>query len=337
MGKKGSETTEREFLSPEDAARVRQGRQYGDLASREALGTQEAGVDPRTMEALGYLQDLYGSYGGFGSDMFGRGSDLLDRGSRTGLTGLDEYMNPYIMAQLDPMRAMFGDMRADKYMQAGQEATGAGAYGGSRHAMLARGRLADVDQMQAQYEGGVWNQGARDAAGWMLGERGRAGQMGLSMMDRYMRALQAQQGAAGGIAGMGDYLRNIEQLRNERAAKNAANAAQLQMGTYGQDISKTRTTKEEKGWAEGILPTALNVASMFIPGGQAAGAAGMFSQLFGGGPGGYEGQMSNFGSQYAADPWQGMNMGNLYQTPPGGYGALFDPVPAGGFFNDVSW
>jgi hypothetical protein len=267
----------------------------------------------------------------------------LDYAGQTGAEGINQFLNPYVQGQLDPMRQMFGDMRADEYSGAGQEATGAGAYGGSRHAMLAAKRLGNVDQQQAQYEGGLWNQSYRDAMGAMLGERGRMQGLGLGMMDRYQRSADAQRGAAGGIAGMGDYMRNIQQMQNERQAKNLSNAAQMQMGTYGKDIESGQTKETEKGWAEGLLPMGMNIAKMFIPGGQAAGAAGLFSQLFGGGggaqgPGGQAPGQSAYLNQMAADPWQGMNLGG--SSSPGygggGGGALFNPAPPGGFFSGAA-
>lgn len=336
MGKKGSKETTTNWMSREDADRIRQMRGAGDYAAGQHLGVQEAGVDPNTMNSLGMLYDYYNQMGGLGGDMFGRGSQALDFGMRTGTGDIDRYLSPYIQGQLDPMRQMFGDMRADQYSGAGQDATQAGAYGGSRHGILAAKRLGDVDKMQSQYEGDVWNRGYTQAGNWMFGERGRQGQMGLGMMDRYAQAMNAQKGAAGGIAGMGDYLRNIQQMMNERGAKNATNALQMQSGSYGKDIKSGSTTETEKGWMEGILPTALNVASMFIPGGQAAGAAGLFGQMFGGN----EQQASSFGSQYA-DPWQGLNLspGNNYgfSGGGGGGGALFNPMPAGGFFGGVNY
>jgi hypothetical protein len=323
-------------MSPEDADRIRQMRGAGDVASQAHMGVQEAGVDPNTMNSLGMLYDYYNQMGGHGGDMFGRGSQALDFGMRTGTGDIDRYLSPYIQGQLNPMRQMFGDMRADEYSGAGQEATGAGAYGGSRHAMLAAKRLGNVDKMQSQYEGDVWNRGYTQAGNWMFGERGRQGQMGLGMMDRYAQAMNAQKGAAGGIAGMGDYLRNIQQMMNERGAKNATNALQMQSGSYGKDIEHGSTKETEKGWAEGLLPLAMDIGKMFIPGGQAAGAAGLFGQMFGGN----SDAASSFGQQYQ-DPWQGLNLspGNNYGFSGGNPAnpALFNPVPAGGYFSDIGY
>jgi hypothetical protein len=325
MGKKGSEKTETQFLSREDAARTRQGRQYGDLASQAALGVQEAGIDPRTMEALRNYQNLYGSYGDMADFGTGFGTHALGFAGQTGLQGLDRYANPYIGMQLAGMDPLYDRMRADQYSGAGQDATQAGAFGGSRHAKLAAMRLGGVDRQQAQQYGDIYANSAQQAMHALMSERGRMGQLGFGGLNLGMQGLQGQGQMSGNIANLGDYFRNIQQMQNERGAKNAAMAAQMQQGTYGRDISKTRTTKEEKGWMEGALPLAMNIGKMFIPGGQASALTGLLNQ---GGP--TQGS-TPWMDAAAQDPWQGMNLGM------GGYGggssqALFNPVPPGGFF-----
>jgi hypothetical protein len=327
MGKKGSETTNTNWISPEDQARVRQGRTYGDLASQSARGIQEAGVNPYSKQAAGNYGDLYNQYGNaaqFGSDY---GQRAMMFAGQTGLEGMEQYLNPQLAAYFGGMNPVYDRMRADEYSQAGQDAMMSGAYGGSRHAMLAKARLGGIDQQQGADYGRYQGMAGQEAIRAMFSERERMGGLGQNMLGYGLNALGGQGAMAGNMANMGDYMRQIEQLQNERRAKNDAMASAQQQSSYGQDIQSGTTEKTEKGWLEGALPFAMNAASMFIPGAQLAGPlmGGMMQGMYGGN----EAQAGNFGSQYS-DPWQGMNLGG------GGGGgnanALFSPVPPGGFF-----
>lgn len=332
MPKKGSETTSTNWVSPEDQARIRQGRQYGDAASQAAMGIQEAGVNPLSTGAAGQYADIYNRYGQMGQYGQNYGQQALDFAGQTGLQGFDQYFNPYADAQINPMRDMFDRMRADEYSGAGSQATQAGAFGGSRHAKLAAMRLGGVDRTQAGAEADIYSRAGQQAMQAMMGERARMGQLGQYGMGMGLNALSGQGAMAGNIANMGDYFRQIQQLQNERGAKNAQMASAAQQASYGKDIESGTTDKTEQGWMEGILPAAMQIGSMFIPGAQMAAPlmGGMMGSMFGGN----EAAAGNFGGQYA-DPWQGMNVG---QGAPGATTpSLFSPAPYGGYFGGQNY
>lgn len=77
------------------------------------------------------------------------------------LTGsqIQDAMNPYIQGVIDPTRAEFDHLRGQAVMGADDQAQQAGAFGGSRHGVMAGARMGELDRAQASQMAGLFSQG----------------------------------------------------------------------------------------------------------------------------------------------------------------------------------
>ena len=91
------------------------------------------------------------------------------------------FMNPYQQNVIDGVRGEFDHLRNQAGMQAGQQATQAGAFGGSRHGVMEGARLGELDRAQASQIGGL-----------LYGGHQNAMQQGLGFAE-HQRQLQEQQ------------------------------------------------------------------------------------------------------------------------------------------------
>jgi hypothetical protein len=74
-----------------------------------------------------------------------------------------QFMNPYQSQVIDANNAQFDQLRGQASMGANQEAMQAGAFGGSRHGVMAGTRLAQLDQTQMQQNANLLNSGYQNA------------------------------------------------------------------------------------------------------------------------------------------------------------------------------
>lgn len=190
-------------------------------------GDRVAGADPSSQRAAGAMGAMPGQYDSFGRSMMGGGPDIgayAGAGSAAAralggdAAAIHSLMNPYQQNVIDSLGSEYDHMRDKASMATNSEATGAGAFGGSRHALLEGERLGALDRGQMSDVANLLNSGfnsTMDRAGQtanlglgaqQLGANYRLGAGGLQL-----GALQGAQSALGQQFGMGDYLRGINQ------------------------------------------------------------------------------------------------------------------------------
>jgi hypothetical protein len=80
------------------------------------------------------------------------------------------FMNPYQQQVIDATRGEFDHMRAQAMQGVNAQATQAGAFGGSRHGVMAGTRLGELDRAQGQQIGNMlhqgWNQSVQQGLGY---------------------------------------------------------------------------------------------------------------------------------------------------------------------------
>jgi hypothetical protein len=226
-----------------------QGSVY-DQAKKAAAGYTTVGPNGATTDAL----DQYRKIAAAG----GNGLAALS-GDSTAMAG---FMNPYMHNVMDAYNAQYGDAAKGLSTQINDEATQAGAFGGSRHG-VAEG--VAQSQLTKDHMG--------DVANLLQSGYGNAQQVAGNVANMGF-------GATGQMAGLGDYLRQIQQMQ--------ANPGQQQLGILKQGLDGTpygtQTTQYQKS---SPLSTITGIASLGMglfggPAGAAAGA-GMSAASQGGG------------------------------------------------------
>jgi len=215
----------------------------------------------------------------------------------------ERLMNPYIQGVIDPTRQEFDRMRSMGRQQIGDQATAAGAFGGSRHGVAEGVNRGEIDRAQGQtiadlYAGG-YDKSMQNAlqlqqqTGQALGGISQ-GMGNTSQLDLQRQALDMQRQQQ--MFGNYDYLRQIAQQQGQdpmAAYQQALGFANMGMGPVGQQSSGTQnqsgtssgtyggsstgnTTNTQKGnmWND-ILGAGMMGAGMFFggPAGAAAGGA----------------------------------------------------------------
>lgn len=111
------------------------------------------GVDPGSQ---GYINQLR---------QRGRGAADAAMGGGPLFTGpisqeqIQQAMSPYLSNVVDATRGEFDFLRGQANMGVNQQATGAGAFGGSRHGVLAGTRLGEIDRAQGSQIANLLQQG----------------------------------------------------------------------------------------------------------------------------------------------------------------------------------
>jgi hypothetical protein len=190
------------------------------LGPKEQTTTQTTQLDPRTQQHLNRWRQLAGEqYRGAQSftpgmtDLQGRFGDLagnLAFGSQVGLGGIEEYFNPYQEEVIGGVQAGFDRQRLLNRERAAEQATRAGAFGGSRSAVLEAQGARGIGMNEMQQIGQMRHAGFGAAAGMLGADRMRAmnlgltGLQGLQGLEQFqnMRQQQAMQGFG---AAMGPY------------------------------------------------------------------------------------------------------------------------------------
>lgn len=174
-------------------------------------------------------------------------------------TAMAGFMNPYQSQVMDAFNTQYGQAAKGLTSQINDEATKAGAFGGSRH-----GVAEGVAQSQlAQNHLG-------DVAGLLQSGYGNAQQMA-------GQAANLGFGATGQMAGLGDYLRQIAQQQ--------ANPGQAQLGILKQGLDGTPYGTQSSQYSKSSpLSTIAGVAGI---GASLFGGGGLGTLMGGGGGGGY--------------------------------------------------
>ena len=113
---------------------------------------------------------------------------------------ISDAMNPYIGNVIDGVRGEFDNLRGQSLADSNAQATAAGAFGGSRHGVMAGARLGELDRAQASQIGGLLNQGYNNAVrladhNRMLTDQQR--QEGVWRQNQAMRFLNMGMGPVG--------------------------------------------------------------------------------------------------------------------------------------------
>lgn len=167
----------------------------------------------------------------------------LDFGQQRGLLGIEQFFNPFQQEVIGGLQSDFDRQRALASQRAADVATRAGGLGGSRGAVLEANMLGDVGRTEALTLAGLRQQGFQTAAQQLLGERARAGQLGLAGL----------QGLLGG-----------------QQALDARQVAALQQFLAGAGLGGQTITQEQELQGNGLLGTLGTIASIasLIPGPQ---------------------------------------------------------------------
>ena len=166
------------------------------------------------------------------------------------LTGQDisAAMDPYLQQVIGGVRGEFDHLRGQANVGANQDATMAGAFGGSRHGIMQGTRLGELDRAQTSQIGGLLSQGYGQA-------------INLAEMQRQQRERQMQSPLFGAQQGL--------------------NFMNLGMGPMGQSVT-TPMNKNPLGSAAGGALTGLAAGGtkFGIPGAVIGGLGGLLGGLF---------------------------------------------------------
>jgi hypothetical protein len=144
-------------------------------------GQTVAGVSPLATGAAGSFQQLGGLAGLGGAAMAGDPS------------AFGRFMNPYLQNVVGQVGQQFNQLRNQATLDTNQQATQAGAFGGSRHGIMQGERLGQLDRAQADQTAQLLNQGFNDS--W----------------NRAQQTANFGFGALGSQFAAGDYFRNVQQ------------------------------------------------------------------------------------------------------------------------------
>lgn len=275
-------STQTNTIGKQDAAHITAGREAGRTAADAAMGTQVAGVDPLTGQALGQYGDLYNQYGQQAGMYDPMAANALGFAGQTGLSGLGGYMNPMLEQYFASQDPLWNQRYGQANMLGQQGATGQGAYGGARGELLKSDYLSNVMRQQMGQYGQVGYQAAGDAANLMMGERGRMGQLGMGLAGLGNQSRAGQMDVTRNQMLGGDYLRNIQNQQYQQPFRNAQNAAGMITGTQGQNIYSQSENRQEGSVLGDLMGIGGMVAGTLI-GGPAGLAGGALGQLGGGG------------------------------------------------------
>lgn len=299
---KGSSETTTTTLSQEDADQIRATRAAGEATAGAATGGEPWAqpIDPLTGQAIDQYQGQYDQYGNFIGDSQGYYGQASEGALQTGLEGIGDYMNPMLAEYMSSMDPEWQQRIAEANQMAEQQASGPGqAFGqNSRSGLLAGRAISDVQRAQMADYGNRAYGAARDAAGFMMGERGRLGGLAGMYGGMGLNALAGQRGVSGDIGRMGEYRRGVgrEQAMDDYARQLAG--LEARRGSYGKDISTSTTDEKEGDFLGDLLSTAGTVGSIMLPG--AGAAAGILGSLGGG-----EAGDTSLSPQPAQTPWGG--------------------------------
>jgi hypothetical protein len=216
----------------------------------ETTQTQQHTLDPSTQAYLNAYRARARTVAGGGPSPYltGAGEGYrgaagnLGFGSQTGLGNIGDYFNPFEQSVIGGIQSDFGRQRDLAGMSASDQATRAGAFGGSREAVLRANLMGDVNRNEGITLANFRNLGFENAAGRLMGERERMTQSGLAGL--------------GGMAGVG------QAISAEQLARMQPWLQSLGQGGY----TDTMTTKTPGNFWKDALGVGLLAAAPFTGG-----------------------------------------------------------------------
>lgn len=274
-GKGGSQTVvNKTEVDPKDRAYLDQYRKmvsgYGNRLTRG--GPITAGMDPASRYAG---QQLYGfdqlnpiqqqALAGYGG--------LYNMGFTPEGLNTDAFFNPFQDQVIGGVQSDYDRQRQMAARQSGDLATQAGAFGGSRSAVLQGEALRDINMDEAQQLANLRYSGYGDAQRMAM-QLGLTGLQGLGGFGNLQKMLEGQK--IQGLLGFGDYSRGVnqEQMRDE-LLRNQLAQGMHQSGIMFPGQTSTQTQQSQMGWLPGLLGIGSAAAGLGLPGAIAG--------LFGGG------------------------------------------------------
>lgn len=231
MGKSGGKQTV--TSSPDQATqeRIRQLWQQAQAAGGPIPAGTQGAIDKATGAYTGAIDTGNLGWRALGGDQ----------------AAINQMMNPYMSGVVDQVRAGYGDIRADTMNSVNDQATRAGAFGGSRHGVAEGVALGQVAKDEAGRLADLRYQGYGDT----MGRAANAANLGL--------------GAAGGLMSVGDYqANNTPEARRYQAMLQA-------MGVSPSGQTQTTTGTQGRNGLAGLLGGAASGAGIAQALGKAAG------------------------------------------------------------------
>lgn len=189
------------------------------------------------------------------------GTSALE-GNSTAIGGM---MNPYINQVINPMLQRYSDLTSRLNNNIASQATGAGAYGGSRAAVAQGVADADLARSSAQDIGSLYSQGfntanqnAQTLAGYGLSAGGALGNLGLGTAQQFQ--------------GLGDYERQAGIESDPNLLRMHLLQGSLQGMPYGQTTSQPVNHGSAGSGFLGGAATGASIGSAFGPWGTGIGA-----------------------------------------------------------------
>lgn len=208
--------------------------------------TQSTGLNPRDQQYQDLIRQRAQQAAGVAQNT---GQLFIGPDQRPVGEQIAPYLNPYLDQVVGGVQSDFDRLRGQTLTAANQDATKAGAFGGSRSGVLAGTRLGEVDRAEANTLGQLRSQGFQNAMGVGLQQ---------NELNRQLMERQAQ-----------------EPLFRQQQALNFLN---LGMGPMGQQSTRT-DPRNPFGSALGGAMTGFGVGGPL--GGLVGGGLGLLGGLFG--------------------------------------------------------
>lgn len=162
---------------------------------------------------------------GFSSRSNQLSGNPLDFAMQTGLTGINQFLNPELENVIGGVRGDFDRQREFSSTRAGQIAESENAFGGSRSAILEAQGLADVNRQETSTISGLRSNAFNNARASLFSERNRLGGLGMAGLQNQFglgqfmnqRQQQALQGLVPGLGVGGSTVTTTGTIPQERS------------------------------------------------------------------------------------------------------------------------
>ena len=264
-------TTTTNTLGESDTRYTEDQRAAGRGANDAAMAGPWA-TGPRD-DMQGYLNQYGSAYGDYGqlanrygeAARFGMGGAMqTGAGGPGGIGGYMDWMQPMWDQYSGAMGQEFDHLRAGGTTSAMQNATGQGAYGGSRGQIAEAMQRGELDRTQSNILSGARMSMGRDAAMFTEAERRRLQEMGFGGLAGQGGAYGAQVGVTNQQGQASQYMQQQEErARMDEYSRRAAGQNALSSG-YGRDLETISEARQE-GNPFGDLLSVASVAASTIP------------------------------------------------------------------------
>jgi hypothetical protein len=200
---------------------------YSGFTGQEVAGP--SGISMRAQQELANMGGQYGNLANMGQNITNQnlGFGQLGANGMAALGGdqgqINKMMNPYLSGVINQVKGQYGDLNAAAQTGIQDQATKAGAFGGSRHGVASGVASGEIAKGLGQQIAGLSHQGYNDA----MGRAGQLANLGLGGLGQATGSLgmqgqmhDAQRQIAGQQFGMGDHYRQIQQQQLDRNRQN---------------------------------------------------------------------------------------------------------------------